>query len=190
MTIPTRYSTFHRSTMLTCHPMSHLPSLSVGLLPLSSFGSGQFFLHLFRWNVEERLGRWEGTKSGAVPEKLMSLPKKVLAGEHRDNSKKGEVLILCNYVRRVLKELQMVFACFRCSAPAPHWVLPRQHVSAQAAVATRHADHSTAPRPPGDAHISPKLSLLERRFCLYTWIHSRQTLLTFCILLSCICLSI
>ena len=84
----------------------------------------------------------------------------------------------------------MVFACFRCSAPAPHWVLPRQHVSAQAAVAAHHADHSTAPRPPGDAHISPKLSLLERRFCSYTWIHSRQTLLTFCILLSCICLSI
>lgn len=27
---------------------SHLPSLSIGLLPLGSFGSGQFFLHLFR----------------------------------------------------------------------------------------------------------------------------------------------
>ena len=72
-------------------------------------------------------------------------------------------------------------------APAPHWVLPHQHVSAQAAVAAHHADHSTAPRPPRDAHISPKLSLLEQRFCLYRWIHSRQTLqhmllLSFCIL--------
>ena len=27
---------------------SHLPSLSIGLLPLRSFGSGHFFLHLFR----------------------------------------------------------------------------------------------------------------------------------------------
>ena len=27
---------------------SHLPSLSIGLLPLGSFGSGQFFLHLSR----------------------------------------------------------------------------------------------------------------------------------------------
>ncbi len=120
MTIPTRYSTFHRSTMLTCHPMSHLPSLSVGLLPLSSFGSGQFFLHLFRWNVEERLGRWEGTKSGAVPEKLMSLPKKVLAGEHRDNSKKGEVLILCNYVRTCFERTSNGFRIFslQCACPA------------------------------------------------------------------------
>lgn len=82
-------------------------------------------------------------------------------------------------------------------APAPHWVLPHQHVSAQAAVVAHHADHSTVPRPPRDAHISPKLSLLEQRFCLYRWIHRRQTLqhmllFSFCILLSesCICLSI
>lgn len=80
-------------------------------------------------------------------------------------------------------------------APAPHWVLPHQHVSAQAAVVAHHADHSTVPRPPRDAHISPKCSLLDQRFCLYRWIHSRQTLqhlllLSFCILLSCICLSI
>lgn len=80
-------------------------------------------------------------------------------------------------------------------APAPHWVRPHQHVSAQAAVAAHHADHSTVPRPPRDAHISPKLSLLEQRFCLYRWMHSRQTLrhmllLSFCILLSCIYLSI
>ena len=62
----------------TAFHRSHLPSLSIGLLPLGSFGSRQFFLHLFLGEIF-RKGFWgEGKHLGAFhhvhPQKKMVSP--------------------------------------------------------------------------------------------------------------------
>lgn len=77
----------------------HLPSLSIGLLPLGSFGSGQFFLHLF------------------LGEKMVSPPlkKRVWQVNIETIQEKGEVFILCDYVAKCFERTSNGFRCNQAS---------------------------------------------------------------------------